>query len=531
MAVRHVKVGGTLSSGNSTADDWTLANCYPTITTAISAAGKAGGDELILEDETHNVSGMITCGTGPAGSYLIRARTARVDNDTAPMAVISGSSGTGALFLFNNTVDRTDLEFRDVLFTKSVTHTDQTRPVMCNLGQKTGDFKLTRIWFKDIAINIASGAWSLGLIAYQAAPTLFPTVTMADLRYENISGIFGGAGVASTLLGDHLTPTTAVTVLRNIVARNLSIDTQGASACFRINGRLSAKDIDLDGFTHASTGATSSGHFLTKESTGFGHISRVRFANVSSDAVASSSMIRCHSPHSIRDILGINVQLVSSNSAEGIGSLVSVFSDARGITRNVRAYRCRSNNGTAVYYSNGSMGIVDNVWAEQCEVGEGLFYKGGDGDVAWSNLVAINNTQLSIGQSTPGLVFYGHVGGSTYRRNCLIGLRDLISKGNTTIATGIPIKFSDDGATYKLDVIAKRITCRDKTGVRSIITGLHEININIADSNLAGTIQNNGTGVITQTDITDSDIVVIGGLSDATQLDDRWPVAYRAAMA
>ena len=44
-------------------------------------------------------------------------------------------------------------------------------------------------------------------------------------------------------------------------------------------------------------------------------------------------------------------------------------------------------------------------------------------------------------------------------------------------------------------------------------------------------MQNDGRGVITQTDITDSDIVVIGGLSDATQLDDRWPVAYRAAMA
>lgn len=534
MAVRHVKIGGTKVSGNSTADDWTLANCYPTVATAIAAAGIAAGDELILEHmQTHDVAAMIAKSLGIVGAYTIRGRFARINNLIEPTSVISGSSASGSLFLFNDTVNRADIEFRDIKFTKSVTHTDATRPYVLHTAQKTGDITLTRCWIKEVTVSIAGAtAYELGAISYAASPTAPATISYNYLTFEDITGTFGTGGACLLSNNGYAAGTYNYT---GLVMRRLSVTAGGACYYFRVDstGNCTVNGFDAEDVAGVSSHTSGFGSMFNRSGAGFFRARNIRLKNILHTAPYCDAAFNVYSPHDIDNVLGINVRLDSTthNGTSGIGCLVAAYLGKLGSTRNVRAYRCLSKFGTAVYYSNGANGIIDNVWAEECECGNGIFYKGGDGDVAWSNLVAVNNTQVDvIGDTGAAFVFHGHNGGSVYARNCKIGVRNFISVGSTMFAGAKPVSFSETVGTYTLDVVARNLTIRDvSSGGDSIRIGTVNVDLDIADSNLAGTIDNAGTGAVTESGTTDSDVVIIGGLSMDTELDDRWPVAYRVA--
>ena len=534
MAVRHVISGGTKVSGNSTADDWTLANCYPTVATAIAAAGIAAGDELILEHmQTHEVAAMISKSLGIVGAYTIRGRFARVNNLVEPESVISGSSESGSLFLFNDTVNRADIEFRDLKFTKSVAHTDATRPYVLHASQKTGDITLTRCWIKGVSVSIAGAtAYELGAISYAATPTAPATISYNYLTFEDITGTFGTGGACLLSNNGYAAGTYKYT---GLVMHRLSVTSGGSHYYFRVDstGNCTVDGFDAEDVVGVSTNTLGFGSFFTRSGTGFFRAKDIKLKNILHTAPYCDAAFSISSPHKIDNVLGINVRLDSTthNGTSGIGCLVAAFAGKLGETSNVRAYRCLSKFGTAVYYSNGARGIVDNVWAEECECGNGIFYKGGDGDVSWSNLVAVNNVHVdNIGDTSASLVFYGHNGGSVYTRNAVLGVRNLISVGNTIFPGSIPVSFAEIIGTYTLDVVARNLTVREtsSTGV-SIRIGTVNVDLNIADSNLAGTISNAGLGSLTESGTTDADVVIIGGLSMDTELDDRWPVASRMA--
>ncbi len=79
--------------------------------------------------------------------------------------------------------------------------------------------------------------------------------------------------------------------------------------------------------------------------------------------------------------------------------------------------------------------------------------------------------------------------------------------------------------------VVRDIVCRDESSAGvSIRIGTEECDLDIADCNLLGTIENAGTGVLTESGTTDTDVVIIGGLSMDTELSDRWPVALRVAV-
>ena len=538
MAVRHVKVGGTKAAGNSTADDWTLANCYPTIATAMAGSTAGAGDELILEDETHTVASMIAESFGFAGAFTIRGRTARADNSTAPAAIISGSSASGALFIFNDTVNRADIEFRDVGFTKSVTHTDSARPLAFHVTQKTGNVTLTRVWFHDVDVSFSgSTSWRLGMFSCQQAPTAAATVRMNGVRFDNISGSFG-TGFCSLLYETAVNgwPAGSEIIKDDVVIRNISASIGGQFRFSSTNGKTTIRGYDAEGVTLTSTDTTNGvGTLYYKDSVGKLFARDIKMKNIAATSGYVDAEIQVWSDYDVANVLGINVQHDSTNhdDTSGIGCLIAFFNGKLGTIRKVRAYRCKSKFGTAVYISNGAYGTVDTAWAEECECGNGLYYKGGNGDVSWSNLVAVNNTQIDVvASSSAALVFYGHNGGSTGpAATCTMGVRNLIAKGNYHPQSATPISFSqptDDAAVF--NVVARDITCRDESDTGySIRVGIKEVNLDIAGCNLAGTIENAGTGTVTESGTTDSDVVIIGGLSMDTELDDRWPVAYRVS--
>ena len=541
MAVRHVKVGGTKIDGNSTADDWSLGNCYATIATAMAGSTAGAGDEVILEHlETHVVSSMIADSLNFAGAFTVRGRFARTNNLTAPGSVISGSNASGALFIFNDSVNRADIEFKDVLFTKSVTHTDSTRPVFIHFTQKTGDAIFTRVWVKDVSVAMTgSTSWRLGMFAYLTTATAAVTVDLNSVRFENITGSFGTGQCALLFeLAVNGNAEGSQVKMTNLVGRNCSATVAGIFRYISSNGATAINGFDVEGFTLTSSNTTAgTGTVYRKDSTGFLHARNLKLKNVLATSGYCDAAIQVWSEHDIKNVLGIRVRYTSTNHDDtgGIGAIVAVFNGKKGRTRNVRAYQCLSKFGTAVYYSNGASGVVDNVWAEECECGNGIFYKGGNGDVAWSNLVAVNNTQIDVvASSSAALVFHGHNGGSSGdTRDCLIGVRSLIAKGNYHPQGARPIELSYTGALYSLSAVMRDIVCRDVSSLGvTIRASTTLVNLDIADSNLNGgaaSIENAGTGSVTESGTTDSDVVIVGGLSMDTELDDRWPVAYRVA--
>lgn len=70
-AVFHVSTTGTKSSGASTPDDWTNANCYGTITAAISEM--SGQDEVIVDDGSYigTVNSIGRSGSGTGGAAVV----------------------------------------------------------------------------------------------------------------------------------------------------------------------------------------------------------------------------------------------------------------------------------------------------------------------------------------------------------------------------------------------------------------------------------------------------------------------------
>lgn len=550
MAVRHVKVGGTRAAGNSTADDWTLANCYPTIATAMAGSTAVAGDEVILEDETHTVASMVSESLGFNGSFTIRGRTARADNTTAPTAIISGSSASGALFIFNDGTNRADIEFRDLGFTKSVTHTDATRPVGIQTSQKTGDLILTRCWFHDVDVNIGGAtSWRLGMVNYASAPVAAARVMFNSVTFSNITGTFG-TGNCSALF-EHSNNSSLITYSYSDLKYRQITATFGG--LFRLGATSSNNQIKVVGFdvlgvtltgSYASGGAGSLLYLTPRvvtagvEEYGSGYLRDVKMKDVLVTSHYVDAAIVSYSHTDAKNILGINVVLDSTTHDEtsGIGCLLAVFGAnmlKKNNIRRVRAYRCQSKFGTAVYVSNGADAVVDTVWAEECRCGNGVFYKGGNGDGYWSNLVALNNEWIDVVGTNAALVFHGHNGGSSGdTRHCKIGLRNLVAKGNTHSQGGVPISFAYDPGSYSLSAVVRDIVCRDESSIgNSIRLGTGLVNFDMAGANLAGAIDNAGTGSVTQSGTTDADVVIVGGLSMNTELDDRWPVAYRKKAA
>lgn len=531
MAVRHVKLGGTKVSGNSTPDDWTLANCYGSINSVMGASGKAAGDEVVLEHlETFDLASQVSTAIGIDGAYTIRGRFARTNNLTEPPCTIRGTSGTGALLLFNDTVGRVNIEFRDIGFTKSVPHTDVNQPYGIRLAQKTGDVRMTRCWFRDIVLAFSgSQTFRMGAVRYDASPALPATVYWDGMRFARITANLTTSGLCSVF--DDQNTTSAEFRYTDVSVRDF-VGTSTGEVIFMVeNSKLTLNGLDVEGLDFVSSFAGGHCAFIGKGEVGFFSARNCKFKDISVVTPVTRAMLDVSAEHDIDNVLGINVVLDSTNhdAVGGIGCLVAAFKSKRGRTRRVRAYRCQSKFGTAVYYSNGAYGVVDTVWAEECKTGSGIFYKGGNGDVAWANLVALNNERIDVVGTALPLVFYGHNGGSSGdTRDCVVGLRDSVFAGNTDPSGNPTVWFYYDPGLYRLTGVMRNVVCRDASAASgSILLGKGLVDLDIADCNLVGGIENLGTGLVTESGTTDSDVVIIGGLSMDTELDDRWPVAYR----
>lgn len=528
MAAYHLKTGGSRTSGASTASDWTDANCYGTFANWMNALDSAAdGDEGIVNDEIFVTASNFAGGINFNGTLTIKSKSG-----DASISGIKSSSNTGAIWLTNSTTHSAKLIFQDLTLGKTVTHTDTIRPVVLHASQRTGDVTFQRCLFDDIDIAIASGAnWYYGIVTPAMGAGYGTTCTFEDCEWNNVSGSFAANGaVLAMAQGTAYIMKLVRPILRNIAAHN-------AIAGFNCAGGASLMfwDVDLDGWTGTSDPGVGCGAFLKiSSSTGSAKMygRRVTMRNCTQSGESPDPLISTAAPYDVRDVMAVSVTSTATNKGIGLGAVfLAINSTAFGRLENLRAYDCHANYGTAAYWSDGASGVARNIVAEQCSVGMGMVYKGGDGDLTASQISVRRCWQRDdVGLTVDALAFYGHIHASTGARNSSINLRDVLVDGNTYQGSAAGVLFNNPNATYTVNGRAERVTVRD-SAVGILMDGA-AVNLTATDSNLVGgaggIVESQASGTLTASGTTDTIVKPSGSLSAAMTLATRWPAGVRA---
>lgn len=527
MAVFHLKTGGSKTSGASTASDWTDANCYGTFADWMGALDSASdGDEGIVNDEIFVTAANFAGGINFNGTLTIKSKSG-----DASISGIKSSSATGALWLINSTTHSCNLIFQDLTLGKTVTHTDTARPVVLHATQRTGNITFQRCEFSDIDIAIASGAnWYYGIVTPAMGAGYGTTCTFEDCEWSNISGTFAANGaVLASASGTAYIMRLIRPVLRNITAHN-HVSGFNCSA----GSQLLFWDVDLDGWTGTSDTGIGCGAVLKiSSSTGaakmYGRGATMR--NCTQTAESPDALINTTAPYDVQDIVATSVTVNASTKSLGLGAIfIAIGSTAFGRLENIRAYDCHANYGTAAYWSNGASGVARNIVAEQCSVGMGMVYKGGDGDLTASQISVRRCWQRDdVGLDVDALAFYGHIHAATGARDSSINLRDVLVDGNTYQGSAAAVLFNNPNATYTVNGTAERVTVRD-SAVGILMDGA-AVNLTATDCNLVGgvggIVESQASGSLTASGTVDTAVYPSGSLSAAMTLASRWPAGVR----
>lgn len=528
MSAFHLKTGGTRTSGASTADDWTDANCYGTFANWMNALDSASdGDEGIVNDEIFVTATNFSGGINLNGTLRIKSRSG-----DAAISGIKSSLATGAIWLTNSTTHSANLIFQDVSLGKTVPHTDTTRPVVLHATQRTGNVTFQRCIFSDIDIAIASGStWYFGIVTPAMGAGYGTTCTFEDCTWSDISGAFAANGaVLAMAQGTAYIMRLIRPTVRDITAHNAI----GGFVCAG-GAQLLFWDVDAEGWTGTSDEGIGCGGLLKiSSSTGSAKMygRRVTMRNCTQTGESPDPMINTAAPYDVQDIVATSVTSNASNKGIGLGAVfLAINTTAFGRLENVRAYDCHANYGTVAYWSNGASGVSRNIVADSCSVGAGIVYKGGDGDLTASQINVRRCWQRDdVGLTVDALAFYGQIHASTGARDSSINLRDVLVTDNTYQGSAAAVLFNNPNATYTINGRAERVTVRD-SAVGILMAGA-AVNLVATDCNLVGgadgIIESQASGTLTASAITDADVTPSGSLNAAMTLASRGPAGVRA---
>jgi len=176
MPVYHVKITGGKSSGSSTADDWTDANCYALFSGAIAESGD--GDTIILDDEDHVEAAAIN-GTDWDGTQTIQSR-----GEDPESCSLSISSAT-ARFLFMNSSNAGYAHIKNIKLSRTVTVTGATCTLIYTSGAGNTGVLLENCIIGDFNLDI-TGTLIDGAIYRNASGDRADKVRFLNCEIRNI---------------------------------------------------------------------------------------------------------------------------------------------------------------------------------------------------------------------------------------------------------------------------------------------------------------------------------------------------------
>jgi len=373
MADFNVTVTGTKTSGSSTPGDFSDANSYSSIKTAIN--NTTGSDNVVIDDGTYVELSTSNASNGPGGGATVTVKSRNTD---ASLVTWDCSSTTAANLVVNDAVTNWDLQ--DITLTKTLSTPINNLDLIIRQNAAAST-TLTRCVISGINVSEAAITNFQGLLIDKTAGTFIITGGLT------VSDITASINRLAALL--HFKDTT--TTIDDITFSNISI-TQGGA--FIGTGLVLVADTTAHTFTHTGTITATA---VTIECTDDNGDITGGAVGVKSDATLNDI-----------DLTDITVTM-TEGSCDGVGVFLSGTTSFGSITcdnatlvvpagRTQGSQTGRSHGGAVFMGLDGSVITGTRVVASNGTsiIGSGL-YINGDCDVTLGSLMMINNIDSGYG--------------------------------------------------------------------------------------------------------------------------------------
>lgn len=414
MSVVHIKSTGTKSSGTSTADDWSDANCYPIASWTTALAATSAGDSVLFNDEAFTASNLSLNGA-PTGLVTIGSRSGGTR--------LNQADATTGFFIYNSGTASSQIAFDSLQFHGNGNVWTTSGSAIMQFTQNC-----TAITFASCrwtGIRTASAARTTGLLFRMAGNQANSTVTITDCTVEDcevdLTGDFQGLfkvednditwtidgltfnnvrisclGATASCLGFIYHTNTAPITLKNITATRCMVQADTAArdigGIYRPTGSpgvVTIEGVTVNGFTMDGTASTE-GLFKI---IGAGTLRRATVTGLYRTGNTGGTL---------------------ANSTGGL--VLSTGSSADVTIEDINVSDSGGFYGTAFYNSGGGAIVAKNVTAKNISQNGQLstggdpvngvaFYSGGSGATSWEGCRAYNCT----GDTTLGTAWYCHL--------------------------------------------------------------------------------------------------------------------------
>ncbi len=447
MAVFHIKTGGTRTTGASTADDWSNANCYPITSLATVWAALSDGDQVIFDNEAeHSVGSQLTL-NGLSGTLSVEfvsrvSGSAYTINRTADVKVV----------VFNGLANTIDVEWQDAKFTSDAA-LGNDKPII-QTANGIQEFTLTRCDFSGLTISSTSASGNGQLLFFNHSGGT-EKVTLADCNFSSITASVASCGVihVAAALQGYSTGTL------DFSNTTLNTNTSASGRAFFHHASTAAGVYGAFSISGYSANGSGSGafrpFFLQGSSAGDITIGPITGSNISVDCgtAETGGIVFGQGTGTLNGAQIDNLHF--DNDANHEGGLLVTFNDL---------WYC---NDAVVRDSSGAFGMVfatsfdGSINAQRCagynltpgaaatganQIDHGIaFYAGGSGDCTMYSCCAGGNT---VTDTAPDYFLLHNIEGARAKRNATVWLQDC-----TFLSDGTPVLFfnrsedSGDGKT------------------------------------------------------------------------------------
>lgn len=471
----YVKVGGTRTTGRSTPGDWSDANCYGDIQTAVDQ-GWTSDDWIVLDDAAWQMTVVALATTTAVTGSRLKMRSRSLDRSACSLRFTDTSA---AGWRFNRSDRSYGLDVRGITVSADP-HTTAAAPVFLQVWQPSDALMtFTDMDFIDAAINHPSNVSLHGFFNAQIGSAGARTVRFTRCRFYGLSAnVHAGAWFLRGLSGTHYEFIDCDFGLGTDPGAGITAAAHAPSSGF-VGGVGGGVDITLTGCRQNGVTITSASvedvvcyPLFTVSGTlvidGF----EVRNTTVTG-ASAGTFGVMARGPHTVKKLHGYDCMSTPADTINSVGGLFTAFGEAAvGTAEEIVAERCVSDFGTALYWSQGASNTTKAVVAIECRSRvDSIVYSGGWGDTTGVGIVGVN-CRYGTGSNHPSLGDSGFLHAhnhttlatrtktATYQHVRLVGCRNMDVK-----ADGSDTLFAHSrNATYGLNLVLHDIVADGAPG-------------------------------------------------------------------
>ena len=457
----YVKVGGTRTTGRSTPGDWSDANCYGAIQTALNQ-GWTSDDAVVLDDGEWSMTVFSVVATTALTGALLKFRSRSMD-PTRSTLVFTDTAQSG--FRLNRSDRIYSYHIAGFTVKRGQAHTG-THAAYMAITTPCGDVLFSDVIFADAEISHPASAGIRGYFGIGHNTSSAKTVTFRRVKFSNLrwTGTGGKWFATSEIAGDEV-------VLDDCEFADISATATGQAVGF--SGGFVGMDLDLHDvrvnaltMTHMSTAAQAHYPLFAPGDQKTLTIDGLELRNVTMQGGACGAYgFRAEGAYTINRVRGYDCSSLPAQGVNSVGGLCLAYGpNATGTIQDVIAERCVADFGTLMYWSQGGSGTAKAMVAANCSarVG-GIVYSGGWGDCTADGVVGIDcqygDNPYANPVSPESGFLHGHNHPTLATRNKSITFRNVrtVNCRNVSVGGYHTLYMHSINATYSLTAVVDNV--------------------------------------------------------------------------